>query len=118
MMSVIPGSSQLPAVSPAVPPGAPVAQTSTPAARPSTPMDPAKLWKTARDFEAMALGEFLKPMFETADSKNNLFSGGDGEKTWKPMLVDEIAKQIGASGGLGLAGPIHDAMLRMQEGKS
>jgi Rod binding domain-containing protein len=87
-------------------------------ARPSTPMDPAKLWKTARDFEAMALGEFLKPMFETVDSKKNLFGGGDAEKTWKPMMVDEIGKQIAASGGLGLAGSIHDAMLRMQEGKS
>jgi flagellar protein FlgJ len=47
-----------------------------------------------------------------------MFSGGEGEKTWKPMLVDEIAKQISANGGLGLAEPIHDAMLRMQEAKS
>jgi flagellar protein FlgJ len=86
--------------------------------RPSQPADPAKLWKAARDFEAVALGEFLKPMFATVDSKKNVFSGGDAEKTWKPMLVDEIAKQISASGGLGLAGSIHDAMLRMQEGKS
>jgi flagellar protein FlgJ len=89
-----------------------------PVIRPSAPADDAKLWKTARDFEAMALSEFLKPMFDTVDSKNNLFSGGDAEKTWKPMLVDEIGKQIAAHGGLGLAGPIHDAMLRMQEGKS
>lgn len=86
-------------------------------ARLSTPADPAKLWKAARDFEAMALGAFLKPMFETVDSKQNLFSGGEAEKTWKPMLVDEIAKQMGAAGGLGLAEPIHAAMLRMQEGK-
>jgi flagellar protein FlgJ len=85
--------------------------------RPSLPADPAKLWKAARDFEAVALGEFLKPMFETVDSKKNLFSGGEAEKTWKPMMVDEIAKQMAAAGGLGLAGPIHDAMLRMQEGK-
>jgi len=87
-------------------------------ARPSTPADPAKLWKAARDFEAVALGEFLKPMFDTVDTKKNLFSGGDAEKTWRPMLVDEIAKQMAAAGGLGLAAPIHDAMLRMQEGKS
>jgi peptidoglycan hydrolase FlgJ len=89
-----------------------------PPQRPSTPVDPAKMWKAARDFEAMALGEFLKPMFDTVDSKQNLFSGGEAEKTWKPMLIDEIGKQIAANGGLGLAGPIHDAMLRMQEGKS
>jgi flagellar protein FlgJ len=88
------------------------------AARPALPADPAALWKTARDFEAMALGEFLKPMFGTIDSKKNPFGGGEGETTWRPMLVDEIAKQIAATGGLGLAGPVHDAMLRMQEGKS
>ena len=98
---------------------APSSHTSAaPPVRPSAPMDSAKLWKTARDFEAMALGEFLKPMFDTVDSKSNLFIGGEAEKTWKPMLVDEIGKQIAAHGGLGLAGPIHDAMLRMQEGKS
>jgi Rod binding domain-containing protein len=86
--------------------------------RPSVPADPASLWKAARDFEAMALGEFLKPMFETMDASKNLFSGGEAEKTWRPMMVDEIAKQIAMNGGLGLAAPIHDAMLRMQEGKS
>jgi len=101
------------------PPSQTTAQLSLgPATRPSLPADPAKLWKTARDFEAMALGEFLKPMFETVKTAKNIFSGGEGEKTWKPMLVDEIGKQIAAAGGLGLAKPIHDAMLRMQEGKS
>jgi peptidoglycan hydrolase FlgJ len=86
--------------------------------RPAAPVDPAKMWKTARDFEAMALGEFLKPMFGTVNTnKKSMFDGGEGEKTWKPMLVDEISKQIAAHGGLGLATPIHDAMLKMQEGK-
>ncbi len=82
------------------------------------PVSPEKTWKAARDFEAMALGEFLKPMFETTESKSALFGGGDAEKTWKPMLIDEIGKQIAASGGLGLAAPLHEAMLRMQAGKS
>ncbi len=82
------------------------------------PRDPAKLWKAARDFEAMALSAFLQPMFATVDDKQNLFGGGEAERTWKPMLVDAIGKQIAAAGGLGLAGPIHDAMLRMQEGKT
>lgn len=86
--------------------------------RPAAPIDQAKLWKAARDFEAMALGEFLKPMFDTVNDQNGLFSGGEAEQTWKPMLVDEIGKLIAAHGGLGLAGPIHDAMLRIQEGNS
>ena len=82
------------------------------------PVDPAKSWKAAKDFEAMVLGEFLKPMFETVESKDNLFNGGAGERTWKSMLVDEIGKKIAAAGGLGLAAPIHDAMLRLQGEKS
>jgi flagellar protein FlgJ len=92
--------------------------SSPPLSRPAIPADPAKSWKAARDFEAVALGEFLKPMFDTVDTRNDRFGGGAAEQAWKPMLVDEIAKQIAAAGGLGLAAPIHDAMLRMQEGKS
>ena len=111
-----------PLMSPVMPPLAPspVAATPVPRAvtRPSAPADPAKIAKAARDFEAMVLGEFLKPMFETAEAKKGLFGGGVGEKTWKPMLVDEIGKQMAARGGLGLAAPIQAAMLRMKEGKN
>jgi peptidoglycan hydrolase FlgJ len=112
MMSVapspFPGSADLQA--PATP--------QIPVVRPSTPSDPAKVWKAAQDFEGMVLGEFLKPMFETTESKNPLFGGGEAEKTWKPMMVSEIGKQMAAAGGLGLASSIHDAMLKMQGEKS
>jgi Rod binding domain-containing protein len=80
--------------------------------------DPAKLEKAAQDFEAMALGELLQPMFDTVDTAHSPFGGGDGEAAWRPMLVQEMAKQIAASGGLGLARPLYAAMLRMQEAKS
>jgi len=33
------------------------------------------------------------------------------------MLVQEFAKQIASHGGLGLARPVYDAMLRMQGAK-
>ncbi len=87
-------------------------------ARPSVPADPTKIAKAARDFEAMVLGEFLKPMFDAPEPKKNLFGGGAGERTWKPMLIDEIGKQIASAGGLGLAAPIQAAMLRMQQAAS
>jgi Rod binding domain-containing protein len=86
--------------------------------RPGVPADPAKVAKAAQDFEAMAIGELLKPMFDTVDTANSFFGGGAGEEAWKPMLVQEIARQIAAHGGLGLAGPVYDAMLRMQESKA
>ena len=75
----------------------------------------ARAWKAAQDFEAMALGELLKPMFDTVDLSRTPFGGGPGEEAWKPMLVTEMAKKLAAAGGLGLAGPIYQQILRMQE---
>jgi flagellar protein FlgJ len=87
------------------------------AVRPPQSVDPAKIAKSAHDFEAMAIGQLLQPMFDTVDTAHSKFGGGPGEEAWKPMLVQEFAKQIEAHGGLGLAKPVYDAMLRMQEPK-
>jgi|ERR1700710_920602 flagellar protein FlgJ len=73
--------------------------------------------KAAQDFEAMALGEMLQPMFKTVDTSKGLFGGGSGEATWKPMMVDELAKTIAKHGGIGLADSVMREMLRMQETK-
>jgi Rod binding domain-containing protein len=75
----------------------------------------ARLWQAARDFEAMALGELLRPMFETVDTAHSAFGGGEAEATWRPMLIDAIGKQMAAHGGIGLAVPVFNAMLRAQE---
>jgi Rod binding domain-containing protein len=77
-----------------------------------------RLWQTARNFEAMALGEMLAPMFDSVDNAHGLFGGGNGEATWRPMLTQEIAKQIAATGGIGLAAPVFRQMLQMQEATS
>jgi peptidoglycan hydrolase FlgJ len=82
------------------------------------PAQAAKLWKAAKDFEAMAIGELLAPMFDTVDSAHGPFGGGDAEAAWRPMLVREIGKQIETQGGLGLAVPVFQALLRKQEGTS
>jgi peptidoglycan hydrolase FlgJ len=97
---------------------------SIPQSRPAAPArlgsqaDPARIAKAAQDFEAMAIGQLLQPMFDTVDTAKSAFGGGTGEEAWRPMLVQEIAKQIAAHGGLGLAKPVYDAMLRMQESKA
>ncbi len=89
------------------------------ASMPSAPTraDPASLAKSAREFETMAIGQLLQPMFDTVDTAKGLFGGGSGEEAWKPMLVQEFAKQIAAHGGLGLARPVYEAMQRIQENK-
>jgi Rod binding domain-containing protein len=98
-----------------LPPVEPPAAGLPAAFRLSQSTDPAKIAKLARDFEAMAIGQLLQPMFDTVDTANNAFGGGSGEEAWKPVLIQEFAKQIAAHGGLGLARPVYDAMLRMQE---
>ena len=92
--------------------------TPTPLAPPGASLSPAihqRIEDSAKQFEAMALGQLLAPMFDTVDTSKSMFGGGDGEAAWKPMMVSEMAKHIAAHGGLGLARPIMDQMLRIQE---
>jgi Rod binding domain-containing protein len=63
----------------------------------------------------MAIGQLLQPMFQTIDVKHSSFGGGEAEEAWRPMLVDAIAKQMATHGGIGLAAPVFNAMLRAQE---
>jgi Rod binding domain-containing protein len=90
----------------------------TPVVPPNTDLPPermAKFWQAAQDFEAMAVGQLLAPMFQTVDLAHSAFGGGEAEATWQPMLVDAIAKQMAAHGGIGLAVPVFNALLRAQE---
>ena len=76
-----------------------------------------KAWTAAQEFEAMALNQFLSPMFDTVDLSTGPTGGGGGEAQWKPMLVDAMAKTIAHAGGLGIAGPVFRQMIQMQEAK-
>ena len=79
------------------------------------PAQLAKIAASAKQFEQMALGALLSPMFQTVDTAHGVFGGGDAEEQWKPMLVSEIAKHIATHGGLGLARPVMEQMIRLQE---
>lgn len=74
-----------------------------------------KIQKAANEFEAMALNQLLTPIFDTVDGSKGPFGGGAGEAAWKPMMVTELAKAVAKGGSLGLARPIMQQMLRMQE---
>jgi Rod binding domain-containing protein len=93
--------------------------TAPPQTLPLPPADTAardpKIWQAAQNFEAMAIGQMLAPMFDTVDVAHSKFGGGEAEAAWRPMLVDAIGKQMAAHGGFGLAQPIYAAMLRAQE---
>lgn len=74
-----------------------------------------KTRKSAQEFEAMAVAQLLRPMFETVDTSKGLFGGGKGEAAWKPLMVDEMGKMLAKAGGIGIADAVLKEMLRMQE---
>ena len=68
----------------------------------------------AREFEAMVIATMLEPMFAGIKA-DNLFGGGQSEKIYQSMLIQEYAKSMSANGGIGLADSVHREMLKMQE---
>ncbi|MBL8668961.1 MAG: rod-binding protein [Rhodospirillales bacterium] len=101
-------SVSLPAAAVKVPVAAP-----TPAGENGTAQRKA-LQRQAVSFEAVYLGEMLKPMFDGL-ATDGPFSGGFGEDVWRSLQVQEFGKAIAASGGIGLAAAVHDELLAAQE---
>lgn len=71
---------------------------------------------TARDFEAVFLGEMLKPMLETATGgEDGGFDGGHGEAVFRGIMAEQIGTAMAARGGIGLAPPVERQLIRLQE---
>ncbi len=85
----------------------------SPALRHTAQPDP-RTAKAAREFEAMALGALLQPMFQGLGS-GGFFGGGSAEAMWRPMLVNEIARAIAESGGLGIGELVMRQLAMLQE---
>lgn len=92
--------------------GAPISLLAppTPVARPEPPPE---VRAAAEHFESMVLAQLLQPMFAALDTQG-LGGGGFGEEIFRPMLVDEYARSLSRSGGVGLAQSIIDELMRMQ----
>lgn len=102
-------------MTPLLPPAAdPRLAAPPPAPRPQG--DRAALARAARDFEAMALGALLQPLFEGL-GPSPPFGGGAGEAMWRPLLVNEIARAIAEAGGVGIADAVLRQMLADQEAR-
>lgn len=72
----------------------------------------------AEKFEAMAIAQFLKPMFHDMGKADAPFGGGTTERQFQPFLIDAIAKSMEARGGLGLKPMIENAMAIDEAGKA
>lgn len=69
--------------------------------------------EAAENFEAMFVTEMIKPMFETIGIDEN-FGGGKGEEVFRDFMTDEYGKLVARAGGVGLAAPIKDALIKAQ----
>lgn len=84
-------------------------------AQPLSPND--KLRKTAEDFQAVFLSEMFSHMFDSIDV-DPMFGGGNGEKIFRGMMVQEYGKSMAKSAaGAGMTDQIQKFMLRMQHQK-
>lgn len=69
--------------------------------------------RVAQEFESVFLSEMMGPMFEGV-STDGLGGGGVGEEMFRPMLIEQYAKALTHSGGVGIADSITRELLRMQ----
>ena len=85
---------------------------------PPNPAEVAKLRQAAQDFESVFLNHMLKTMRQSATSGPGM-GGGSGQRMYRDLLDDELAKSIAKGGGLGLADVLVRDLVRSlpKEGK-
>ena len=73
----------------------------------------AKAAETAREFEAVFLGQMARMMLESVEIGDE-FSGGHGEEIFRGILAERLGSEMAVRGGVGLAPMVLDHMIRMQ----
>jgi peptidoglycan hydrolase FlgJ len=68
----------------------------------------------AMEFEAVFIGEMIKPMFADIET-GGPFGGGKGEEIFRGMMIQEYGKMLSKNGGVGLSSQIKEQMIKMQE---
>lgn len=71
------------------------------------------LAKTARDFEGAQLGALFQTLFETVKGEGPMGDGAAGG-VFRTLMVNEMADSMAAQGGIGLAAPVYEQLLRLQ----
>ena len=70
--------------------------------------------QTAEDFEAFFLSRMVETMFEGI-STDGMFGGGNGEKVFRSLLINEYGKAMAKTGTVGVADYVMKSILEMQE---
>lgn len=76
-----------------------------------------KTRQAVQDFEAFFISQTFEQMYATVPV-NETFGGGNAEKIFRSMMIDEYGKMTAKSGGIGLTDQIMTQILRQQEAAS
>jgi flagellar protein FlgJ len=77
-------------------------------------MSGAQIDKAAQEYEAMFLSQMLGHMLKPTNLPEP-FGGGHAEEMFHSLLVDEYARVMSESGGIGIASHVKRELLSMQE---
>lgn len=81
---------------------------------PGQTTDVRKAREVAEDFEAVFLSQMMEPMFKGI-STDGIFGGGQGDKIFRSLLIQEYGKIMARAGGVGLADAVMKQILKAQE---
>jgi peptidoglycan hydrolase FlgJ len=70
--------------------------------------------QTGIEFEQMFLAQMLTPIFDALPT-DGMFGGGQGERMFRSFQIDEYAKAIVRTGGIGIADSVARHLMTLQE---
>lgn len=79
--------------------------------------DKAKIADTAKDFEAFFISRMMESMYEGV-STDGMFGGGNAERMYRSLLLNEYGKQMAKTGTVGVKDDIMRSIIEMQEMQS
>tara|TARA_E500000331_G_scaffold121111_1_gene118300 strand:+ start:596 stop:937 length:342 start_codon:yes stop_codon:yes gene_type:complete len=85
-----------------------------PSGKKAAPMSNAKIDAVAQDFEAFFVSMMTEAMMSGIKT-DGPFGGGQGEKVFRSILVQEYGKEAASQGNFGIADAVRQQLLKMQE---
>lgn len=70
---------------------------------------------TARDFEAVFLGQMTQIMLDSVEVDTS-FGGGHGEEMFRGILAEKLGREFAVHGGIGLSDVVRAQIIKLQEG--
>lgn len=70
--------------------------------------------KAAEDFEAFFLSKTMESMFDGI-STDGMFGGGQAEKIYRSLLINEYGKAMAKTGSVGVTDEVMRSIIEMQE---